>query len=109
MAKSKKLVAEVTLYGNGPSGCGAGFLVRLEDGRMLGTGDPVAGRSFTEAVWQAFRAAREAGVVEGLVRVFNPHGRHCDLPADRTPPYFGDLKWSDTATVYTLDVSELTK
>jgi hypothetical protein len=47
--------------------------------------------------------------VKGLVRVFNPRGRHCDLPVDQTAPYFGDLKWSDTVTVYTLDVSDLTK
>jgi hypothetical protein len=63
---NKTVVAELCLYGNGASGCGAGWLVKLADGRFLGSGDPVKGRGFTEAVWDGMQAVREAEVVKGL-------------------------------------------
>lgn len=105
-----QLVAEICLYGNRETG--AGWLARMEDGALLGNGEPKAGRSNTEAVW---RACDQIGRVLGMcggrprnatVRVFASGG---DLMADTSltnPATFGDLKWVP-ATVYVVSAEAI--
>jgi len=99
-----KLVADICLYGNHT--IGAGYLVQLTDGRLLGDGEPKAGRSFTEAVWLACRDVCEAGISAGLVRVFAPGGQRMADTDLNHPGYFGNLKWQP-AIQYVLSVDEL--
>lgn len=112
MTKSTKLVAEICLYGNGPTGCGAGWLARLADGSLLGDGEPKAGRSFTEAVFQACdHVLRAYGACGGrprtaIVRVFASGGERMADTDARHPGYFGDLKWQP-ATVYVIEAADL--
>ena len=106
MARSQKLAAEVALYGNGPTGVGSGWLARLADGTILGDGEPKAGRTFTDAVWLACEAVRQAGVTGGRVRVFAAGGR---LMADtdlNNPGYFGNLNWR-AATAYVVSADDI--
>lgn len=98
---SSNLVAEICLYGNRT--VGAGWLARIDraadatmpwwaDG-LIGTGEPVEGRSFTEAVWAAIDTIR-TGVQAGIVRIFDAGGRRMvDVDLNDVPAY-GDLKWT---------------
>lgn len=86
MAKTTKttnpVVADICLYGN--SQIGAGWLVAMNpevvvvpvgSKGLIGTGDPVEGQSFTEAVFQAMdHVLAAAGQVTGQVRIFHPGG-----------------------------------
>lgn len=91
---SQKIVAEICLYGNGAFGCGAGWLARTET-RLLGDGVPVAGRTYTQAVFAACDALRLCMEVpaSALVRIYEAGG---ELFADAllaNPGWFGDLQW----------------
>lgn len=96
--KSNKLAAEICLYGTHV--VGAGYLVRLADGRMLGDGEPKPGRTFTDALWLACDEVLKAGLpLLSRVRVFEPTGTFMADTGLLSPGYFGDLKWQ-RATVY---------
>ena len=93
MSKNKvtrvTMLAEICLYGNRQTG--AGWLAVFAD-RMAGDGEPVADRSFTEAVWLAAEALKKLGA-PGKVAIYAPGGEKmaiCDL--SRVPSY-GDLRW----------------
>lgn len=89
--KTNKHVADVCLYGT--SQIGAGWIAQGEGQAMIGTGEPISARGFTEAVWLACDALRESGIKAGMVRVFAAGGERmafCDI---NHPPYYGNLKW----------------
>lgn len=87
--KPAELVGEICLYG--ASHCGAGWLAAHAGGR-LGSGEPVSGRSFTEAVWMAAGALEAAGV-RGVVVIHDAGGeRHAVADVARIPTY-GSLVW----------------
>lgn len=104
-SKTKKLVAEICLYGTQQAG--AGWLAQLPGGKLLGDGTLRQGRSFTAALWLACEAVRESiGHTSGLVRVFAAGGeRMADADLSR-PGYYGDLKWQP-ATVYVVGSEQL--
>lgn len=84
-----ELVGEICLYG--ASHCGAGWLAAHKGGR-LGSGEPVSGRTFTEAVWMAAGALEAAGVT-GLVVIHDAGGeRHAVANVARIPMY-GQMVW----------------
>ena len=93
------LVADICLYGTHTTGAGylgliapAAAPMLARDEAMFGTGEPVAGRSFTEAVFEAVTVLRERGVVAGVARIFAPGGeRVAVVELSRTIPTFGDL------------------
>ena len=75
------LVADICLYGTHTTGAGylgliapAAAPMLARDEAMFGTGEPVAGRSFTEAVFAAVTVLRDRGVVAGVARIFEPSG-----------------------------------
>lgn len=104
MTKTLPVVADITLYGN--SRTGAGWLA-LVGSRLLGTGDPKADRSFTEAVGEAAAALNEAGAKRGLIRIFAPCGeRVAVVRNDRLIPTFGDLVWGP-APVYQISTEAI--
>lgn len=106
MAKnSKKVVADICLYGN--SNTGAGFIVcRLDHGQTSGSGEPVVGRAFTEAVWMGVEQLRKLGLERGLVRIFAPGGERMAVADLANVPAFGDLTWGP-AVVWTVSAAEL--
>jgi hypothetical protein len=120
-AKTSKIVAEICLYGNHETG--AGYLATIEGQKgLLGTGEPVKGRSMTEAVWLAVReimAEAEAMILtpgplfldangrpahegpgpafrsftKGTVRIFASGDQmFADAPLTHVPAV-GDLEW----------------
>src|SRR5262245_33682800 len=104
MAKTQQVAAEVCLYGTRE--IGAGWLARTADGTLFGDGEPRQGHTFTDALWIACKAMREAGVQGRTVRVFSPDGlRMADTIIDR-PAYYGDLKWRP-ATVIVVSAEEI--
>jgi hypothetical protein len=92
-------VAEICLYGTGS--IGAGYLARTAGGRMFGTGEPVAARSFTDAMWLAVIDLHAAGVTRGDVLVFDPTGLRVARMSVSLPVYFGELSWAP-APVYVI-------
>jgi hypothetical protein len=102
-----KVVGSICLYGS--QECGAGYLAAigpLKDGQLYGTGDPVLGRSMTQAVWIATHHFSEAGIYRGIVKVYASGGK---LVADydlATIKYFGELKW-EPAPVYTIAMEDI--
>lgn len=109
MAKrSAGVVAEVSIYGT--SRVGHGYIVRLADGRMFGTGEVREGRSATEALWLAMDEVTKAGTGRTgtvLVHIDTVDGRPLQAAlraSDR--PYFGELTWSD-GPVYVLSSEAL--
>jgi hypothetical protein len=116
--KSGTVVAVVCLYGNRETG--AGWLAETAEGvleeraTLLGTGDPVQGQTFTDAIWKACAAIRSAittrpaggrGVV-GLVVVFEPGGGRFAVTALDAPMPFGSLSW-EPAPVYEFKLDDL--
>jgi hypothetical protein len=69
---------------------------------MIGTGNPVNGRSFNDAVWLACLDMKEVGIKAGMVRIFEPNGKFCADTDINNPGYYGDLKWFP-APVYVID------
>lgn len=82
--------AEVMLYGSSAS---AGYLSVL-DGRIVGgSGEPLEGRSLTDATWFGMIKLREAGHTGGAW-VYRPDGKsRAYVKRVDNPPYFGDLEW----------------
>jgi len=105
---AKTIVGEICLYGNRETG--AGWLASagpITAGKILGDGDPVRDRGFTEAVWQAADALRAAGVTAGIVRIFAAGGqRMAEVQIEKSIGYFGDLKWSP-AIVYAISADAI--
>jgi len=98
-----EIAAEICLYGS----TNAGWLARTRSGRMFGTGDPVEGRSFTEAVWLAVDAITAELGGRGQVAIFAPGGeRMAIVDIARRVPTFGDMSWQ-RAPVYTISAAEL--
>ena len=96
------VVADICLYGT--SRIGAGFIVcRLDNGKMAGDGESVAGRSFTEATWMGIESLRTLGVEAGLVRIFEPGGDRMAIVDINRVPSYGNLQWGP-APIYTLSV-----
>lgn len=89
-AESVKLVGEICLYGSGL--CGVGWLARGESTPLMGNGEPVNGRSLTEAAWQAAEALRSAGL-DGVVAIYAPGGDCVALARLGNVPTFGSLNW----------------
>lgn len=104
-SKAKKLVGEICLYGTRETG--AGWLVRLADGKMLGDGEPVAWRTFSDAIYQACAAVMDAGIKAGTVRIFEPRGQLMAEADLNHPGYFGEQKWQ-IAPVFVIDVQQIT-
>lgn len=96
--KTTDPVAEICLFG--VQSVGHGWLARLADGRMLGTGEPRLERSLTEAVWQAADAIRLAGQEAGTVRVFEPSGAlMATIDLGRSIPAFHGLSWTPAPVI----------
>jgi len=104
---TKMLVAEICLYGNGPTGCGAGWLAVEFGGRLLGDGEPVKDRTFTEAVWGAVDALRKIGIVQGIVAIYAPGGERYALAPIGRVPTFGNLQWTSPAPCHVISAAEL--
>lgn len=103
---SKKIVGDICLYGT--SRTGAGFLVcAAPHGQTGGTGEPVAGRSFSEAVWMGVEMLEKIGVGRGLVRIFAPGGEEMAVvELGGLVPAYGSLKWGPAVT-YEINAAEL--
>ncbi len=103
-AAAAKIVATICLYGT--SKIGAGYLATAQalPGKLFGSGEPVEGRSFTEAVWlgstDLLAALDEFGgfaACTGLVRIFAAGGEfYADAPLGGVPS-FGRLQWQRVA------------
>lgn len=100
-------VAEICLYGTRQTG--AGYIVSIQTpGAVvptvrIGTGDPVQGRSFTEAVWIACETIQLAtGLVRGIVHVYEPSGHKYAAFDLGHVPTFGNMTWIDGGTVYVI-------
>lgn len=85
--------SEICLYGTSARGVGWLALGSAFKG-FLGTGEPKGGVGFTEAVWDACMALREAGSA-GTAWVYEPSGMRRAVINIASPCYFGDLKWED--------------
>jgi hypothetical protein len=108
MSRVHQPVAEVCLYGTRQTG--AGYLVSIyaEGGRIvrLGTGEPKADRSFTEALWIACGLIQTAGF-DGFVHVYEPTGqKFAEVHTFRVPAY-GNLTWIDGGTAYVIPASAI--
>jgi hypothetical protein len=98
---AKTIVGEICLYGNRQTG--AGWLASTLHSERMGTGEPVAERSFTEAVWMAADEIRKF-YMRGLIRIYAPGGeKMATINVCGHPPCYGDLKW-EPATVYTVKI-----
>lgn len=98
------VVAEITFYGTRQTG--AGFLAYAAGRKIAGSGDPVQGRGFTDALFLAVQALNDAGIVDGFVAVYEPSGLKMALiDLAFTVPYYGDLAWLP-APVYVLSVTD---
>ncbi len=93
--------AEICLYGT--TATGAGWLATTDSGKLLGTGEPMAGRGYTAAVWLACDAIREAGNIGKKARIYEPSGQRMADTDLTHPGYYGDLKWMP-ATVYLIEI-----
>lgn len=104
MAKSKKIVAEICLYG--ASRCGHGWLAMVQgQNRPMGDGQPVSGIGMTAAIWNACDALQKAGI-SGAAAVFAPSGTvmaKVDL-AERK--HAGDLHW-EAAPVLVVSAADI--
>jgi hypothetical protein len=88
---AQTIVGEICLYGNRETG--AGWLASTLHGERFGTGEPVAERSFTEAIWMAANEIRKF-YMQGLIRIYAAGGeRMTTIKVCGHPPVFGDLKW----------------
>lgn len=109
---TRTVIADICLYGN--HNTGAGWLasptndVKPAAGTrrpMLGNGEPVRGRSCTEAVWLAADAIRNFRLGYGLknkgtLAIFAPGGELVAyVELNGRVPAFGDLRW-ERAPVY---------
>lgn len=112
-ANAANVVAEICLYGTHKTG--AGYLVRLADGRMFGDGSPVEGRSFTHACFLAMDEVRNGdyakggtlGYAKGVVRIYEPNGAmFAEVDAAKTCPWYGSLKWQ-SAQQYAVSVDQI--
>lgn len=110
--KNNKVVAEVCLYGNGAADVGYGWLARLDDGTLMGTGEPKPGKTATNCVFEAcdkigrlfgMCGARPRG---GMVRVFAAGGERMAETSLSHPDYYGNLKW-EPATVYVVSAGDI--
>lgn len=105
MAKKQTVVADIALYGTHETGAGYIGLL-LPHNQTTGDGQPVKGRSFTEAVWMAVGALNALGMPPGLVRIFEPSGqRMAVVPNTGLVPNFGSLMW-EPAPQYTVAVED---
>ncbi len=112
--KKVRVVAEVSIYGT--SAAGHGYILRLADGRSLGTGDPVNMRSATETLWTALNEAAREGALRPdpfravvLVHYDFPQGPMvAEIRCAGAWPYFGDLKWQ-AGPVYEISADAITK
>lgn len=88
--RAASLVGEICLYGT--TLVGAGWLARGKGTGLVGNGEPVAGRAFTDAVWQAADVLRAAHL-EGVVAIYAAGGEFYALADLTNVPTFGDLQW----------------
>lgn len=107
-SKNVNVVADISLYGNRE--IGFGWLAGTDGGQLYGTGEPVAGQSCTDCVFQA--AARLAGDRrfarnhKAIVRIFEPRGQMMAEMKLHSPTYFGNLKWQ-VAPVYEIQLADI--
>lgn len=105
MKKTTKPAAEIALYGTQRTG--AGSIVLLPSGHMIGDGTPKAGLSMTQAVWAGIEVLKIAGMEKGIVRIFAPGGELCaDVEISEHVPNFGALTWN-RAPCYVIPVDTL--
>ena len=93
--KNQNIVAEICLYGNHQ--IGAGWLARLENGELLGDGEPRQGRCFTSAVWLAADEVRKHVSQSGYAWVYAAGGRMRAKIEIAHVGYFGNLPWESAA------------
>jgi hypothetical protein len=109
MSKNQTVVAEICLYGTRQTG--AGYIVSIHTPFhvvRIGTGTPVSGRSFTEAVWKATDMIQLAGFVAGIVHVYEPTGhKFAAFRLEDAPCYYGDLKWTDGGIAYVIPSADV--
>lgn len=96
--------AEIALYGTRE--IGTGWLARLADGRMAGTGEPNARFGLTEAIWAACDAIRALGTERGKVAITAPGGSLAAEADLRWVPSAGAMKWN-AARVYTISAADI--
>lgn len=102
---TKKPAAEIALYGNQKTG--AGSIVLLPSGHMIGDGTPKTGLSMTQAIWAGVEVLRTAGMESGIVRIFAPGGELCaDVEISQHVPNFGALTWN-RAPCYVIPVDSI--
>ena len=109
MSRTKKIVAEICMYGGWNRNCvdlGHGWLAQLADGTMLGTGEPTTNFTGTDSLFAACRAIHDAGVKSGRVRVYMPNGTRMAETDLNHPGYYGELKWVP-AVQYVISADEL--
>jgi hypothetical protein len=106
-----QVVAEISLYG--VAACGYGTIVRLADGRMIGTGEPVKNHTATSAIWLALddiEQAHAARSLKGAVAIVHydfPRGpKMATVPMVGIAPSFGDLKWTN-GSVYEISAEAI--
>jgi hypothetical protein len=102
--KAAEPIADICLYGNYL--IGAGYIASAA-GKLFGDGNPVTGRSMTEAMWLAGAALQAAGCNgSGSVRIFAPGGERMAVARLDSLPYFGSLSWGP-APVLTIKVADI--
>lgn len=110
--KSSNPVAEICLYGTRQTG--AGYIVAIQTpGAVvpvvrIGSGEPVQGRSFTEAIWIARDLiVRATSRHQGIVHVYEPSGQKFAAFDLADLPTFGGLNWIDGGTVYVISTEQV--
>ena len=105
--------ADVCLYGNPDlAGTGrrktggAGYLgVIYPHGQSFGTGEPVEGRTYTEAIWAAQDELRALGIA-GFIHLYDAGGERMAVIGIHESVTYGKLTWHP-APVYTVSVEAL--
>lgn len=93
-ANGKPVAAEICIYGTDQA---AGWMAAPADySAILGTGEPQAGLSLSDAAWQAADALRQAGLdADAIVRIFAPNGCHANLHLHLRITEFGELQFGN--------------
>lgn len=115
--QAMRVVADICLYGTNRTGAGwilavnpVAVAIPAWSNGQIGTGEPHAGLTFTEAIHQAVENLTGEGVTMGLVRVFHPGGETMStFDLGQPVPSYGKLLASGVteAPVYVFSEKEL--
>lgn len=105
MGKSATINGGICLYGNSSSIGWLAHVGPLEDGKMLGDGEPKPDIGATVALFDACAALSSAGVT-GDVEVHAPGGKLVAVCSVSSPPWYGSLKWKP-AEVYVVSAEAI--